>query len=566
MLKISQLPLQDVFDGNDLVILTDVVDNLSKKSTISFITQDKSPINNPTFTGVASAVTPATNTNTTQLATTAFVKNNLSSFTSTYIALDNGLPDGANLVLASTGYNTVSIDNYYGTYRVVDTAELFKVSSVTGNVWNKGNITADGGLFTPWVETGSKSVSSTPFFDFNSSGNNNDYDVRMSVSGGSSVSGAGSLLIESASVQVPNTLGVGTAVTKPASAASFVAVGDSDSGLGQLSDGRLGLYINGQQTLLLDGDTGLAVQGLGNQLRLKPASDASGYAVLHRNDGSDYYNLVTNLNDSNGNWNSLRPLSFNLATGMLSSANGQTFLGGTTTSSLNVSSGQLIADNTGVHTVTPALGTSTTQVATTEYVMNELHKTNVITVTTQFYTIPDTDFDKVYNHTRAGGSGGGTITLPNVAAQIGHTITIINNSSGGNTSPIIIVGSMPETSYIVIPSNASTTLVSNGTNWVSTSGYMNNAGNSAMTRLGGGLVVQYGTGTIAATAGSTVLCTFPLAFTGACQSVYYTFTDGGNTYSSTMTIAKTNSNVTFTMQNYGNYSTSTQFTYMAIGY
>jgi hypothetical protein len=562
MIKISQLPLQNVFDGNDSVLLTDSVDGLSKKSTISFITQNKAPINNPTFTGIPSAPTATTNTNSTQIATTAFVKSNLTSFTSTYIALDNGSPYGANLVLASAGYNTVSMNNYYGTYRVTDdTSELFKVSSISGNIWNKGAVTTDGGVYTPWVEMGYKGIASTPFVDFNSSGNDNDYDARIIATGGGTTLGTGALTILASSIQLPTNIGIGTVVTKPVGTAAFIAVGDSDSGLGQLSDGRLGMYINGRQTLLLDGSTGLSIQGLSNQLRLKPASDASGYAVLHRNDGSYYYNLITNVNDSNGNWNSLRPLIFNLSTGMLSSENGQYFLGGTRTDTINIADGKLVVDGASARTVTAPIGDNTTKIATTEFVMNELHKSNIIEVTTLIYTIRDTDFDMIYNCTGAAVS---SIYLPTASVQAGHKVTIINNSSHGYT--INIIGTLFEGTSIVLPHKSSIVLVSDGTKWISTSGYLSSNGGSAMTRLGGGLVIQYGTGTIGAAQGSTSLCTFPLAFTGACQSVYYTFTNGSTNYSSTMTSAITNSNVTFTMQNYGNYSTSTQFTYMAIGY
>ena len=52
-----------------------------------------------------------------------------------------------------------------------------------------------------------------------------------------------------------------------------------------------------------------------NQIRLKTATDATGYAVIHRKDTTDYYMLLTNNNDADGTWNSLRPFSINLASG-----------------------------------------------------------------------------------------------------------------------------------------------------------------------------------------------------------------------------------------------------------
>ena len=74
------------------------------------------------------------------------------------------------------------------------------------------------------------------------------------------------------------------------------------------------------------------------QIRLKGAADATGYGLIQRHDGSDYYLLVTANNDANGIWTTARPFSINLATG-------NTSLGITTAASLTVT-GDLIVNGT----------------------------------------------------------------------------------------------------------------------------------------------------------------------------------------------------------------------------
>jgi hypothetical protein len=67
-----------------------------------------------------------------------------------------------------------------------------------------------------------------------------------------------------------------------------------------------------------------------NQLQLRPSGGSNVPTVIHRNDGNEYYVLLSNAtNDFNSTFNSLRPLNINLTSGRLSSSNGQTFNGGT---------------------------------------------------------------------------------------------------------------------------------------------------------------------------------------------------------------------------------------------
>lgn len=52
-----------------------------------------------------------------------------------------------------------------------------------------------------------------------------------------------------------------------------------------------------------------------DQMRLKAANNATGYAVIHRFDGSNYYFLLTANNNADGSWNDLRPFTLNAASG-----------------------------------------------------------------------------------------------------------------------------------------------------------------------------------------------------------------------------------------------------------
>lgn len=81
-----------------------------------------------------------------------------------------------------------------------------------------------------------------------------------------------------------------------------------------------------------------------NGLLIKPGG-LNAATVIHRNDGSNYYLLLSNAGAAiTDTWNSLRPFTINLATGGFSSSNGQNFSGGT------VVSGSLTLNGAGVWT------------------------------------------------------------------------------------------------------------------------------------------------------------------------------------------------------------------------
>lgn len=189
-------------------------------------------------------------------------------------------------------------------------------------------------------------ISANPYIDFNSStAKLNDYDARILVEAtDAAVTGqatmnivAGRLNISAAS-HLTGTLTVdqdahfnnGAYVTGPfyasnhinigsvgtaafAGSAASINIGDSDTGLVCPSDGVLDFYANNVITARLTGNK-LYVYGKivseDPDFRLRP-NGGKGIGMLHRFDGSNYYMLVTNQNDPDGGFNTLRPFSFN---------------------------------------------------------------------------------------------------------------------------------------------------------------------------------------------------------------------------------------------------------------
>jgi hypothetical protein len=193
-------------------------------------------------------------------------------------------------------------------------------------------------------------ISANPYIDFNSStAKLNDYDARILVDAtDAAVTGqatmnivAGRLNISAAS-HLTGTLTVdqdahfnnGAYVTGPfwasnhinigsvgtaafAGSAASINIGDSDTGLVCPSDGVLDFYSNNVITARLTANK-LYVYGKivteDPDFRIRPTG-GKGVGMLHRFDGSSYYMLVTNQNDPDGAFNTLRPFSFNSTNG-----------------------------------------------------------------------------------------------------------------------------------------------------------------------------------------------------------------------------------------------------------
>lgn len=125
-------------------------------------------------------------------------------------------------------------------------------------------------------------------------------------------------------------------------------IGDSDTGFVCPGDGILDFYANNKLTARFTPNQiyayGRFVTEDANGLRIRPPG-GSGIGMIHRFDGANYYMLVTNQNDPDGGFNSLRPFSFNATSGYVSMGHG-VGIGGPLTVNSNVNAnGDLIANN-----------------------------------------------------------------------------------------------------------------------------------------------------------------------------------------------------------------------------
>lgn len=116
-----------------------------------------------------------------------------------------------------------------------------------------------------------------------------------------------------------------------------------------------GLSIDRSQNVSVGGliktDTGL-VSHSAVGYRMKTSSGAAGYSLIHYIDAGYYYQLITDLNDANGSFNSLRPYYVNLLTGRVGMLHGLTVAQGITCANNLVVQGT--ADFTDIATITGA--------------------------------------------------------------------------------------------------------------------------------------------------------------------------------------------------------------------
>lgn len=108
----------------------------------------------------------------------------------------------------------------YGTtggakFAVAYAFDLRGISSFSQAILATGNVKLTEGALTiistnSSIELGSLTTANTPFIDLHSSGFNNDYDVRVSATGGSSgSSGTGTLVVGASAMAMPNKVGFG---------------------------------------------------------------------------------------------------------------------------------------------------------------------------------------------------------------------------------------------------------------------------------------------------------------------------------------------------------------------
>jgi hypothetical protein len=134
----------------------------------------------------------------------------------------------------------------------------------------------------------------------------------------------------------------------------------------------------------------------------------------------------------------------------------------------------------------------------------------------------------------------------------------------GTTGVVITASSGTVNVALPTPGSVQNYLVSDGTNWTSAAFGASSFGTSGYQKLPNGLIIQWGTSAVAATAGSSATTTFPIAFPTACQSVVLTPTQASvvTQYSPGVT-AKTTTNFTYGSAGSGFASGCL---YVAIGY
>jgi hypothetical protein len=100
-------------------------------------------------------------------------------------------------------------------------------------------------------------------------------------------------------------------------------------------------------------NSGGIISNLGQfgQAEYRSTVGSNSYSVIHRNDASNYYILLSNNNMISSGWNSLRPFAVNLATGAVSIDNSPT-PAGTTFGGLITANSATITNGIGANTVT----------------------------------------------------------------------------------------------------------------------------------------------------------------------------------------------------------------------
>ncbi|MGR5944903.1 tail fiber domain-containing protein [Enterobacter sp. C4G1] len=125
------------------------------------------------------------------------------------------------------------------------------------NTWSGGN-TFSSAIFSTvgvsgGVEIGSTTTAGSAYVDLHSSGTNNDYDVRIISSGGSSTVGQGNLTITANSVQL-STLNLTTALSVPNGGTGSTSAAGARTNLGLGTAATVDTGTSGAAIALLNGD------------------------------------------------------------------------------------------------------------------------------------------------------------------------------------------------------------------------------------------------------------------------------------------------------------------------
>jgi hypothetical protein len=340
-------------------------------------------INDANLTGVPVAPTAAPFTNTTQIATTAFVLNALGS--SPFLPLSGGVMTGTivfdNTVATAMTLNSSNLTAY--TYSIRDSFwNLPMLEFTTKTLSTFGSVSF--GVPIVITNTSSTNLMSLPYSAstaYSKSISNTGGDLFITFTGRTSSSSGSAIFGNSVPVSINDTLSMNPASAgilcntyKNISNATLQIQGfwsGANSGIrfdanSTNNSAAPALYanINSGGTTFYNGNTtqqerltiindrvkvsfvelAVSSQTYG-QVRM--IQSETGYGTFWRNDNADFYLLITANGDPYGVWNSLRPFYINLASGRLYSNQGQSFQGGTDTNVITFQDGRGLQTATG---------------------------------------------------------------------------------------------------------------------------------------------------------------------------------------------------------------------------
>jgi len=280
------------------------------------------PLNSPALTGIPTSTTGLAGTSSTQIATQEFVIDSLPNLTG-YIQ-KTGTQGGINTTLQLSGTSSQFA------IQSSTSSPLFSVrQSATPYV------TADSLYVTNYLETGGSATIATSL-EVTNAFDASSFGVIVRSSGLNLINATAPFIRISPGASAGNYIGQAT------SAGDFIndsVAGDfninSLTGNVRIAGGaqstRTNLLITNTKITANSGMNLIDPLGNPNYGQIVLCTNATtGYGLIQRHDGANFYFLVTDNNNPQGVWNGLRPFYIDMANGRLYSNNGQTFEGGTT--------------------------------------------------------------------------------------------------------------------------------------------------------------------------------------------------------------------------------------------
>ena len=318
------------------------VSNLTVSGTTTI--SGYAPLASPSFTGTPTAPTAVSGTNTTQIATTAFVQTAIGGV-SGYLPLTGGTMTGS--ISFASGVSTLLRAYYNGfvqyTYNISDNngnnyisyttdapsatpvplvgyIVLNRTTSINGQITSSSNASFGGTTISTGKITGNAGLTIT---------NGGVTYANIGLNGINTLNGDTSFFSTAGNAVMQVSYGSG--VNQNISATASYNWQTTSGGIGTT---RMNIDVNRVKVSTIE--LAVSSQTYG-QLRM--IWSETGYGTFWRNDDANFYLLITANGDPYGIWNSLRPFYINLASGRLYSTNGQTFSNGTDTDYLTFQNG-----------------------------------------------------------------------------------------------------------------------------------------------------------------------------------------------------------------------------------